>query len=165
MKIPSIGLKKVRITLRCRIHSVGSGIDCRASGRGFDAWVDPCKGVGIPESGKFLLTESRIRGKMCLWNPESWALESGIQLKKSGLPLTIEIQSPSSTDKDLKPVAGIRNPRRGIQNPRVSFIPLHGATRSQTNIQGLKMTEKWSWARFDFNVVSRHTLPLFYLGT
>ena len=37
--------------------------------------------------------------KFCLWNPESWALESGIQLRESGIPLTIEIQNPSSTDK------------------------------------------------------------------
>ena len=29
-----------------------------------------------------------------LWNPESWALESGIQLKESGIPLMIGIQVP-----------------------------------------------------------------------
>ena len=34
-----------------------------------------------------------------MWNPESWALESGIQHKESGIPLTIVIQNPSSTDK------------------------------------------------------------------
>ena len=45
-------------------------------------------------------------------NPESWALESGIQV-----PLT----------KDLNPVAGIRNPRHGVHNPRLYWIPLHGA--------------------------------------
>ena len=31
---------------------------------------------------------------------ESWALESGIQLKESGIPLTLGIQNPSSTDKE-----------------------------------------------------------------
>ena len=36
----------------------------------------------------------------CLWNPESWALESGIQLKESAITLTIAFQNPSSTDKD-----------------------------------------------------------------
>ena len=53
-----------------------------------------------------------------LWNPEyscrnpkSWALESGIQPKESGIPLTIEIQNPSSTDKNWNPVSGIRNPQ------------------------------------------------------
>ena len=38
--------------------------------------------------------------KNLLWNPESWALESGIQLKESGIPLTIGIRNPSSTDKE-----------------------------------------------------------------
>ena len=44
--------------------------------------------------------ESRLRnlGKFCLWNTKSWALDSGIQLKESGIPLTIGIQNRSSTD-------------------------------------------------------------------
>ena len=66
-------------------------------------------------------------GNFCLWNPESWALESGIQLKESGIPLTIGIQNPSSTDKDWNPVPSIRNPRCGIQNSSLSWILLHGA--------------------------------------
>ena len=44
-----------------------------------------------------------------------WILESGIQLKESGILLTIEIQNPSSTDKDLNPVPGIWNPRKRIR--------------------------------------------------
>ena len=60
-----------------------------------------------PESGKILL------------------MESGIQLKESGIPLTIVIQNPSSTEKYWNPVPGIQNPQRGIQNPRLSEIPLH----------------------------------------
>ena len=43
-----------------------------------------------------------------LWNPESWALESGKQLKESGIPLTIGIRNPSFTDNES-------DPRRGIQ--------------------------------------------------
>ena len=35
-----------------------------------------------------------------LWNLESWSLESGIQLKESGIPLTIGIRNPSSTEKE-----------------------------------------------------------------
>ena len=58
---------------------------------------------------------------------ESWVLESGIQLKDSGILLTIGIQNPSSTDKYWNPVRGIRNPLRGIQNPRLSWISLHEA--------------------------------------
>ena len=52
----------------------------------------------------------RNQGKICMWNPESWALESGIQLKESGIPLAIGIQNPSSTEKDWNPVPRIRNP-------------------------------------------------------
>ena len=47
------------------------------------------------------------QGKFCLWNLGSRALESGIQLKEFGIPLTIGIKNPSSTD--LK--SGIRNIR------------------------------------------------------
>ena len=43
----------------------------------------PCKRIRIPESGNFFL-----------WNPESWVLESGIQHKESGIPLTIGIRNP-----------------------------------------------------------------------
>ena len=57
----------------------------------------PCNGI-------------RNLGKICMWNPESWALESGVQLKESGLPLAIGIENPSSTDKDWNRVPVIRNP-------------------------------------------------------
>ena len=40
-------------------------------------------------------------------------LELGIQLKETGIPLTIEIRNPAS---------GIQNPQRGIQNPRLSSV-------------------------------------------
>ena len=65
----------------------------------------------------------RYPGKFCLWNPQSLALESRIQLKKSGIPQKIGIQDSISTYKDW-------NPRRGIQNPRLSWIPLQGAKRA-----------------------------------
>ena len=45
---------------------------------------------------------------------------------ESGIPLTIGIQNLSSTEKYWNPVPGIRNPQRGIQNPRLSWISLHG---------------------------------------
>ena len=35
-----------------------------------------------------------------LWSLESWSLESGIQLKESGIPLTIGMRNPSSTEKE-----------------------------------------------------------------
>ena len=45
---------------------------------------------------------------------------------ESGIPLTIGIQNSSSTDKNCNPVPGIRNPQRGIQNARLSWISLYG---------------------------------------
>ena len=75
-------------------------------------------------------------GNFCLWNPdllvESGILlkESGIQPRESGIPLTIGIQNPSSTVPDWNLVPGIRNPQRGIKNPRMSWIPLHGVIGS-----------------------------------
>jgi len=65
-----------------------------------------------------------------MWEIFAWgilALESGIQVEESGMPLTIGIQNPSPTDNDWNPAPGIQNPRRGIQNPRLSWIPLHGS--------------------------------------
>ena len=66
----------------------------------------PWQGIlRIPESAKFL----RVSECEC----ECWALASGIQLKESWIPLTIEAQNPSSTEKE----SGIQflksNPRRG----------------------------------------------------
>ena len=59
----------------------------------------------------------------CLWPyEESLALESGIQLKESGIPLTIGIRSPSSIHKVRNPVPGILNPPREIRNPILSWI-------------------------------------------
>ena len=45
--------------------------------------------------------------------------------KESGIPLAIGIQNPSSTQKDWNPAPGIRNPWRGIRNPRLSWIPFY----------------------------------------
>ena len=79
---------------------------------------------GNPDSGfrinprKFCLWNPES-GKICLWNLSFWVLESEIQLKESAIDLlNIGIQNPSSIDKYLNPVSGIRSPRRGIQNPR-----------------------------------------------
>ena len=73
-----------------------------------------------PESQKQL--ESWIQagfrnlGNFCLWNLESWDLESGIQLRESGILLTIKIQ----TDK----MTGIQHLESGIHG--LSWIPLMG---------------------------------------
>ena len=63
--------------------------------------------------------------------PEKY--ESRIQLKESGIQLTIEIRNPSSTGKEseiqdlliwtpeFSTMAGIQISQRGIQNPRLSW--------------------------------------------
>ena len=81
---------------------------CRVTVKDFT----PCKRIRIAESERFLL------------------VESGIQLKQSGIQLTIGIRNPSSTGKVRNLVPGIWNPLRGIQNPRLSWIPLHGVEDS-----------------------------------
>ena len=53
-------------------------------------------------------------------NLESWVLESGIQLKESGNPSNDWNPESKFTDRDWNPVT--RN-----LNPRLSWIPLHGA--------------------------------------
>ena len=44
----------------------------------------PCE--GIPKSVKVLLVESEIRTNLYLYNLESWALESGIQVQMTTNP-------------------------------------------------------------------------------
>ena len=58
----------------------------------------PCKGIRIPESGKF------------------WLVESGIQLKESGIPLTIRIQNPTSTVRIQYLESGIHGVEFRIQD-------------------------------------------------
>ena len=48
-------------------------------------------------------------GNFCFWNP---ALDSGIRLKESGIPLTIGIRNPRSTDKK----SGIQYQESGIHS-------------------------------------------------
>ena len=77
------------------------------------------KESGFRNRGNFLLW-NRESGKIRLAVSESWTLKFGIQLKESVIPLTIGIRNPSVTDKETRtPVAGTRNLRRGIQNPRL----------------------------------------------
>ena len=44
----------------------------------------------------------RNPGNFCHWNLESRTLESGIQLKESGILSTIEIRNPSPTEKESR---------------------------------------------------------------
>ena len=86
--------------------------------------VAPYKGIRIPGSGKNFYVESGILGlgirneAVGIRNPaNNWNPESGIQVAE--VPMK-EIWNP---------VIGTRNLRYAIQNPRLSWIPLYGATR------------------------------------
>ena len=83
--------------------------------------IAPCKGIG-----EIFAYGNRNPGKIGMWNLKSWALESWIQLKESGILLTIGIQNLSSTDKYWNQMSGIRNPRRGIHNPGLVDYPRRG---------------------------------------
>ena len=47
-------------------------------------------------------------------------------LVESGIHLTIGIRNPDSTDKESEIQVGMWNLQTGIQNPRLSWITLHG---------------------------------------
>ena len=64
--------------------------------------VATCKGIRIPQYGKFWLVESRILGKFCSLIPESWVVESGIQLKVSTIPPLIRIQKNPLTKTGIQ---------------------------------------------------------------
>ena len=63
-------------------------------------------------------------------NLESWALTPGLQLKESGIPVTISIRDSLEVEV---PIPGIRNPLRGIWNPRLYLIKTE-STRKLGNI-------------------------------
>ena len=58
-------------------------------------------------------------GKFLLWNPESWDLEYGLQLKESKIPLKIGLESGIQVQQKMKLEFSIwiHNPRSGIQVP------------------------------------------------
>ena len=94
-------------------------------------WDKSQKNIYLQHTPENLNISQLLRPLLKSWPWENFAYSvrnseilSGIQLKESGIQLRIGIQNPSSTDKDWNQVAGIRNPRRGIQNPRLSWIRL-----------------------------------------
>ena len=89
--------------------------------------IASCKGVEFRNPGNFLLVETVIQENFpCgirnrgLWNSE-YSLRNPESLKRC------EIRNTISSDIDWNPVSGIRNSRRGIQNPRLSWLSLHEA--------------------------------------
>ena len=87
----------------------------------WQGWSKDFFGFDIFDFGTFI-SRSKVR-KDARGIVESWALESGIQLKEPGRPRTIGIPNISSPDKESE----IQDPRRRIQNPWPSWITLRGA--------------------------------------
>ena len=107
--------------------------------RGDLCWVSHHSGLHIYYLAnlKISLVESGILG---------FGFENEIQLKDSRIPQTIRIQNPiSSIVKDWNHV----NPWSRIQNPRLSFIPLHDTNNEMTcskrrlHIRRLSFTKWW----------------------
>ena len=91
-----------------------------------------------PMSGsprKFCLWKLEF-SKIHLWNVDSWVLESGIQLKKSGIPLMIGFQTPSSTDGDWNPIraSGIHGVKSRAKQADCFGFPSDGAISSAVNL-------------------------------
>ena len=87
----------------------------------------PCKRIRTLESGKCLLVESVIRE---IWVLESRILGIGIQNTAQGIRSPTNywnLESKFPYQRIQNTVPGIQNPRRGIHNPRLSWISLHGA--------------------------------------
>ena len=83
----------------------------------------PCKYQSILKSDH--VRESRFR------NPEN--LESGIQFKEFGIPLTIEIRNPSSTDKESV-IQYLESGIHGVDfRTKTVWIPLYGTIEACTS--------------------------------
>ena len=80
------------------------------------------------ELGKILLDESGILSFGIQNTAQGILLTTGIKRESFTL---VGIQNPSYTDKDWNSVCGIRNPRLGIQVPKLSRIALLGTKENQ----------------------------------
>ena len=106
----------------------------------WQGWSKNFFGFDIFDFGIFI-SRSKVR-KDARGILESWALESGIQLKEPGMPRTIGIPNISSPDKESE----IQDPRRRIQNPWPSWITLRGAILLACVV---RLRERFSRAKSD----------------
>ena len=91
----------------------------------FNLHITPRKVIRIPKSGKFCLWNPESSENLFLWNWKSRNWESGIQLKKSKIPLTIKMRNLSSTNKESKFI--VWNPESTSWNPESKTV-LHFLT-------------------------------------
>ena len=79
-----------------------------------------------------------------IWNPQGFGMRNTAERIRNPSKDWNPIQG--STRKNWNQVPGIRNPRRGIHNPRLSWIPLHETKSSEC--QKLLFTYLWKAASF-----------------
>ena len=85
-----------------------------------------------------------------IWNPQF--LNPKLQLKETGMVLTIEIRNPSSIHKEAE-----------IQNSRLSWIPLHRAHKYRLFLKSYSDAEKKSnWDKENVWALKNHTTNLLY---
>ena len=93
--------------------------------------MSPCKEISIPESGKFLNMESGIPLKIGIQNPtdKHWNSVPGIRNTAQGIRNPTKDWNPESKFHWQCLESGIHGVESRIleSNPRLSWIPLHGA--------------------------------------
>ena len=104
-------------------------------------------------------TEFRNPRNFGLWNLESWL--SGIRDSAQGRGNPTNDANPKSKfhwQRIWNPVPGTQNPRRRIQNPRLSWIPLHGVTDKQKSSYRAGILSSFS------DQIKPEPRPLFWAG-
>ena len=83
--------------------------------------------------------------KLELWDPESWALKSRLQLKQSRIILTIWIRNPSSTDKESE-ICYLESGIHGVESRIQDLDYLTKETGSERKEElGLRREGKEGW--------------------
>ena len=98
---------------------------------------------------EIIACEIQNPGNSCLCNPESWALQSGLQFKEYRIPLITGIRNPSSIDKETgfqELESGIHCVESRIQNcpgvqpPSQALRFLHRGGERET-----RASDTWEW--------------------
>ena len=117
-----------------------------------------CKEIRIPKSVKFALVQCKMQ-QICTWNPEYGSRNP----ESDYLINDWDPESKVHWQRIQNPVPGIRNPRRGNQNPRLSWFPLHRAIKSTSLMTGFILLHKkclqFDWLRaviFQLNLKYPH---------
>ena len=84
----------------------------------------------------------RNPGNFCHWNLESRTLESGIQLKESGILSTIEIRNPSPTEKESR-IEYLESGIHGVESRIQTCLGFPYIGRQELLVQCLPSGVQW----------------------